>query len=60
MSTVAEVLDCGHRPTETSTSFTNGVAHSPDGKRSMCYACADSEIAAGGMYAPLRLTKAKS
>ena len=38
-------LDCGHEPTVTDSSFTNGTAHSPDG-RSMCYGCADSEQAA--------------
>lgn len=44
MTDTIATLDCGHPPTET-TGCGTGVAYRPDGT-SLCYSCADSEIAA--------------
>lgn len=39
-ATTVTVLDCGHAPTDTESSMTNGIARTAD-DRTMCYACAD-------------------
>lgn len=43
-TTTLVTLDCGHIPTPT-THGGNGTAHTIDG-RTICYSCADSELAA--------------